>query len=130
MADMETLTEQDRYHVNAAKKWLDENRGAPFAYVLGNALDIIDRLTTPSSPAAPDAGEDVEVAGFHRLAQSIFPYCALEVAIIAKCLQEEMIYEKMQRVNLSGAQCVEFANKVLRKLRTPAPTPAEGRVVE
>lgn len=53
MADMETLTEQDRYHVNAAKKWLDENRGAPFAYVLGNALDIIDRLTTPSSPAAP-----------------------------------------------------------------------------
>lgn len=45
--------------------------------------------------------------------------------VIAKCLLEELIYWRTERVNLSDEQCLAFGQKVVARLRPdPVPEPA------
>lgn len=119
MADMETLTEQER-------KLVDTWRIASPPVGQG-LLAIIDRLTAPSSPAAPDAGEvaswarpvdDATTIGcmYHDLRN-----CFHE--IIGKLLVEIGVKKEAHTLSLPEAKFL--VEGVIRKLRTSAPTPAE-----
>ncbi len=56
------LTLAQTYHFKAAVDWLDKNRGAPFADLAANLVEIIRELATAPDSAtvaltAPSAGE-------------------------------------------------------------------------